>query len=77
MFRERVRTVGISLLGGNNGIEGPYELEIDSIRAVNEEDVTAPVPSELASICCLLSVLNVIYSDNEVTEGTQWQRHAV
>ncbi|TCD61845.1 hypothetical protein EIP91_007835 [Steccherinum ochraceum] len=59
MFRERVRTVGISLLGGNNGIEGPYELEIDSIRAVNEEDVTAPVPN------------------NEVTDGTQWQRHAV
>lgn len=40
MYRERVRTVGISLLGGNSGVEGPYELGIDSIRAVNEEDVT-------------------------------------
>jgi len=40
MYRERLRTVGISLLGGNNGVEGPYELGIDSIRAVNEEDVT-------------------------------------
>lgn len=41
MYRERVRTIGISLLGGNSGVEGPYELGVDSIRAVNEEDVTA------------------------------------
>jgi len=40
MLRERVRSVGISLLGGNSGVEGPYELGIDEIRAVNEEDVT-------------------------------------
>lgn len=40
MYRERVRTVGISLLGGNSGVEGPYELGIDSISAVNVEDVT-------------------------------------
>ena len=40
MYRERVRTIGISLLGGNSGVEGPYELGIDSIRAVNIEDVT-------------------------------------
>jgi len=40
MYRERVRTVGISLLGGNSGVEGPYELGIDSIRAVNEEDAS-------------------------------------
>jgi NADH dehydrogenase [ubiquinone] 1 alpha subcomplex assembly factor 1 len=40
MYREKVRTVGISLLGGNSGFSGPYELGIDSIRAVNEEDVT-------------------------------------
>ncbi|KAH9953017.1 complex I intermediate-associated protein CIA30 [Lactifluus volemus] len=42
MLRERVRSVGISLLGGNAGVEGPYELGIAEIRAVNEEDVTAP-----------------------------------
>jgi len=42
MLRERIRSVGISLLGGNSGIEGPYELGIDEIRAVNEEDVTVP-----------------------------------
>ena len=41
MLRERVRSVGISLLGGNSGVEGAYELGIDEIRAVNEEDVTA------------------------------------
>jgi len=40
MLRERIRSVGISLLGGNSGIEGPYELGIDEVRAVNEEDVT-------------------------------------
>lgn len=40
MLRERVRSIGISLLGGNSGVEGPYELGIDEIRAVNEEDVT-------------------------------------
>ncbi|KAI0703804.1 complex I intermediate-associated protein CIA30 [Cytidiella melzeri] len=43
MYRERVRTIGISLLGGNSGVEGTYELGIDSIRAVNEEDVTTPM----------------------------------
>jgi NADH dehydrogenase [ubiquinone] 1 alpha subcomplex assembly factor 1 len=40
MARDRVRTIGISLLGGKSGIEGPYELGIDSICAVNSEDVT-------------------------------------
>ena len=40
MYRERIRTVGVSLLGGNSGVEGPYELGIDSISAVNVEDVT-------------------------------------
>jgi Complex I intermediate-associated protein 30 (CIA30) len=42
MYREKVRSVGISLLGGNSGFAGPYELGIDSVRAVNEEDVTTP-----------------------------------
>ncbi|KAI0312056.1 complex I intermediate-associated protein CIA30 [Amylostereum chailletii] len=42
MMRERIRSIGISLLGGNSGVEGPYELGIDEIRAVNEEDVTVP-----------------------------------
>ncbi|KAG0705726.1 complex I intermediate-associated protein CIA30 [Suillus ampliporus] len=42
MMRERIRTVGISLLGGNSGVSGSYDLGIDSVRAVNEEDVTRP-----------------------------------
>ncbi|KAL4062232.1 complex I intermediate-associated protein 30-domain-containing protein [Scleroderma yunnanense] len=46
MYRERVRTVGISLLGGNSGVSGPYDLGIHSIRAVNEEDVIKPPPVE-------------------------------
>jgi NADH dehydrogenase [ubiquinone] 1 alpha subcomplex assembly factor 1 len=47
MLRERVRSVGISLLGGNAGIEGPYELGIAEIRAVNEEDLTVPPRTSL------------------------------
>lgn len=46
MFRQRIRTVGISMLGGNSGITGSYDLGIHSIRAVNEEDVSRP-PCEL------------------------------
>jgi len=48
MYKERIRSVGISLLGGNSGVEGPYELAIDSVRAVNEEDAVIPEkdPSE-------------------------------
>ena len=42
MNKERIRSVGISFLGGHSGIEGQYELGIDSIRAVNEEDAEAP-----------------------------------
>jgi hypothetical protein len=38
MDKGRVKSVGISFLGGHSGIEGRYQLAIDSIRAVNEED---------------------------------------
>jgi NADH dehydrogenase [ubiquinone] 1 alpha subcomplex assembly factor 1 len=48
MYREKVRTFGISLLGGNSGAAGTYELGIDSIRAVNEEDVTKPTNGEVS-----------------------------
>jgi hypothetical protein len=40
MYRSKLRTVGISFLGGNSGFEGNYELWIDNIRAVNDQDVT-------------------------------------
>jgi NADH dehydrogenase [ubiquinone] 1 alpha subcomplex assembly factor 1 len=39
MGREEVRSIGISLLGGNSGVQGHYDLGLDSIRAVNEEDL--------------------------------------
>jgi len=38
MYKERVRSFGISLLGGNSGSTGKYELGIDSIRVVNDQD---------------------------------------
>ena len=46
MFRQRIRTVGISMLGGNSGVSGLYDLGIHSMRAANEEDVSRP-PCEL------------------------------
>ncbi|KIL64262.1 hypothetical protein M378DRAFT_163511 [Amanita muscaria Koide BX008] len=39
MDKERVRSIGISLLGGNSGSVGKYELGVDSIRMVNDQDV--------------------------------------
>jgi len=38
---DKLRSVGISLLGGNAGIAGKYEINIDSIRIVNEEDAVS------------------------------------
>jgi len=37
--RATLRSVGIGILGGNTGVEGRYELSIDSIRAINAEDL--------------------------------------
>lgn len=37
MMSEKVRTIGISILGGKSRTQGKYELGIESIRAVNEE----------------------------------------
>lgn len=36
MMTHRIRTIGISILGGNSGVEGRYELGLDEIKAVNE-----------------------------------------
>ncbi|KAH0585076.1 hypothetical protein H2248_008338 [Termitomyces sp. 'cryptogamus'] len=46
MARDGIRSIGISILGGNSGISGHYELGIDSIRIVNEEDVIRTSPGE-------------------------------
>jgi NADH dehydrogenase [ubiquinone] 1 alpha subcomplex assembly factor 1 len=51
MYREKVRSVGISLLGGNSGAAGKYELGIDSVSIVNDEDMAAtPTTSELTYV---------------------------
>ncbi|EJU04763.1 CIA30-domain-containing protein [Dacryopinax primogenitus] len=42
MNTEKVRTVGISILGGKFGIDGKYELGIDSISAINEPPQAPP-----------------------------------
>ncbi|PFH53116.1 hypothetical protein AMATHDRAFT_1543 [Amanita thiersii Skay4041] len=49
MYREKVRSIGISLLGGNSGSAGKYELGIDSIRIVNNEDVEMPQTENLSN----------------------------
>lgn len=55
MLREKVRSVGISMLGGNSGVEGKYELGIDSIRVVNEDDVVLDhVPLEKSRLISML-----------------------
>ncbi|KAG8683306.1 hypothetical protein FRC08_014361 [Ceratobasidium sp. 394] len=37
MMSEKIRTIGISILGGKSRTQGRYELGIQSIRAVNKE----------------------------------------
>lgn len=51
---QQIRWLGISLLGGNAGIEGSFELGLDSVEAVNEEDVSTPPLGESAIASCLL-----------------------
>lgn len=36
MMTHRIRTIGVSILGGNSGVEGRYELGLDEIKAVCE-----------------------------------------
>jgi hypothetical protein len=38
MNKESVEMIGISLLGGNAGLQGPYELFLDEIWATNDPD---------------------------------------
>ena len=44
MHRERIKSIGISILGANSGVEGKYELGLDTIKLVNEDDVTYAPP---------------------------------
>ena len=51
MYREKIRSIGISLLGGNSGSGGHYELGIDSIRIVNDEDMIRTPPGTCGACC--------------------------
>lgn len=44
---DKMRSVGIALLGGHSNSTGDYELGIDSIRIVNEEDTKSRAQSPL------------------------------
>jgi len=37
----QIRSIGVSILGGHSYIAGKYELGIDSIRLVNEDEVSS------------------------------------
>ncbi|KAJ6631038.1 complex I intermediate-associated protein CIA30 [Mycena sp. CBHHK59/15] len=47
--RERILSVGVSVLGGQNNASGPYELGLDSVWVTNKEDieVDSPDPNEM------------------------------
>lgn len=47
MYREKIRSIGISLLGGNSGSGGRYELGIDSIGITNDEYIEPTARGEL------------------------------
>ncbi len=36
MLKESIEMMGISVLGGNAGLQGPYELVLDEIWATND-----------------------------------------
>jgi NADH dehydrogenase [ubiquinone] 1 alpha subcomplex assembly factor 1 len=41
MYKEKIRSIGISILGGLSGSAGRYELGIDSIGLTNDEFIEA------------------------------------
>ena len=73
MFREKVKSVGISILGGNSGVEGKYELGIDSIRVMNEDDVVHTPKSRLIFMLPCSSIFNthIIITEAEDPETGQ------
>jgi hypothetical protein len=44
MERENVEMIGISLLGGNAGLQGPYELVLDEIWATTDPSFSSRAP---------------------------------
>ncbi|KXN91682.1 Complex I intermediate-associated protein 30, mitochondrial [Leucoagaricus sp. SymC.cos] len=53
MYKERIRTIGISLLGGMSGVGGRYELGIDTIGIANDEDIGNYTRGERLPICVI------------------------
>lgn len=73
ILRERVRSVGISLLGGKSGMEGPYELGIESIRALNSDDI---IPSSSSEFLIIVQSFAVFDCDCSHREGP-FARHTM
>jgi len=42
MLKESIEMMGISVLGGNAGLQGPYELVLDEIWATNDPNLPPP-----------------------------------
>ena len=70
MYRERIRSIGISLLGGNSGSGGRYELGIDSIRIVNDEDMIRTPPGAY-EVCCFPFILTSLPRETTSTYSTR------
>lgn len=63
MFKESLRMVGFSVLGGNAGLQGPYELVLDEIWATND-------PTSKVSLCSMsLDAMPIIFSDQNRRTG--------
>lgn len=72
MDRERIRSVGISLLGGNSNTPGPYELWVDSVQAVNEEQVPhLQGPSTKSLHIAKIPLMTIT---DAKTEDADWER---
>jgi len=68
LLSERIRTIGVSILGGKSGLEGRYDLGLDHIKAVTEADIDV-VPSKFPSGFALGEVeLNVNNQNEEQSE---------
>jgi NADH dehydrogenase [ubiquinone] 1 alpha subcomplex assembly factor 1 len=39
MDKENIEMIGFSVLGGNAGLQGPYELFLDEVYATNNVDI--------------------------------------
>ncbi|KDR78897.1 hypothetical protein GALMADRAFT_64085 [Galerina marginata CBS 339.88] len=66
MYREKIKSIGISILGGNSGVEGKYELGIDTIGLVNEDDVDHTLASRYISKPILLFLSLLFYRQKNI-----------